>query len=185
MLILIGSTNPVKINATKKAFARFYEGVSVKGVSVSSGVSDMPINEETTKGAFNRANELTRLNERKSLNADFFVGIEGGIGKFFGEWFSFGMMCVIDREGKRSFGSSPHFQLPPSVIKRLLNGVELGDVMDEISKTHNSKQKFGAIGFFTNGVMDREELYAAGLTAALAPFQHKNLYFYGGEKNEN
>jgi non-canonical (house-cleaning) NTP pyrophosphatase len=87
------------------------------------------------------------------------------------------MMCVIDKDGKRSFGSSPHFQLPPKVIKKLLNGIELGDVMDEISETHNSKQKFGAIGFFTKGVMDREKLYVAGLTVALAPFQHKNLYF--------
>jgi inosine/xanthosine triphosphatase len=177
MLILVGSENPVKISATRKAFERFYEGVSVKGMSVSSGVSDMPVNEETTMGAFNRANELKNLSERENLNADFFVGIEGGIGKFFGEWFSFGMMCVIDKEGKRSLGSSPHFQLPPSVINKLLNGIELGDVMDEISGTHNSKQKFGAIGFFTNGAMNREQLYVAGLTAALAPFQHKNLYF--------
>ncbi len=185
MLILVGSENPVKINAAEKSFSQFYENVVVKGFAVPSGVSDMPVNEETTKGAFNRANELKKLNEREKLNADFFVGIEGGIGKFFGEWFSFGMMCVIDKEGKRSFGSSPHFQLPPGVIKKLLNGIELGDVMDEISETHNSKQKFGAIGFFTNGVMDREQLYVAGLTAALAPFQHKKLYFISGDKNEN
>ena len=48
-------------------------------------------------------------------------------------------------------------------------------------KTENSKVKGGAIGFFTNDVMDRKELYLGGLIVALVPFLHKKLYF----KNES
>jgi len=177
MKILVGSKNPVKIEAAKEAFSKFYPDVDVEGIGVSSDVPDMPINEQTIIGATNRAQNLFELNNSENRSAEFFVGIEGGIAQFFGEWFSFGMMCIIDKEGNKGFGSSPHFQLPPSVIEKLLGGIELGDVMDEISNTHNSKQKFGAIGYFTNGVMDRKELYFSGLIAALASFQHKNLYF--------
>ena len=62
------------------------------------------------------------------------------------------------------------------VVDKLLKRIELGDVMDEIMKTENSKYKSGAIGFFTNGVMDRKELYVAGLLVAVVPFLHENLY---------
>ena len=40
----------------------------------------------------------------------------------------------------------------------------------------NTKQKGGAIGFLTNGVMDRKDLYVQGLIVALVPFIKKELY---------
>jgi non-canonical (house-cleaning) NTP pyrophosphatase len=49
--------------------------------------------------------------------------------------------------------------------------------MDEILATKNSKQKGGAISFFTNGVMNRKDLYIPGLISALVPFNHRELYF--------
>lgn len=177
MKILVGSKNPVKIASVEQAFANYFENLEVTGIDVSSGVSIQPVNEETFIGAQNRALMLKEINENENLSADFFVGIEGGIAQQFGKWFAFGCMCVIDKFGKTGFGTSPHFELPKSVIEKLLSGLELGDVMDEIQNEQNTKQKNGAIGFFTNGVMNRKELYVEGLKVAIIPFLHKEMFF--------
>jgi inosine/xanthosine triphosphatase len=121
--------------------------------------------------------KLKELNSAQNFSADYFVGIEGGIVKQFEKWFAFGCMCIVDREGRVGFGLSPHFELPQNVVEKLLLGIELGDVMDEIMNQQNTKQKHGAIGFFTNGVMNRKELYVEGLKVALIPFLHKKMYF--------
>ena len=177
MKILIGSKNPVKIDAAKEAFSLYFDKVEAIGISVKSYVPAQPVNSQTFEGAKNRATELQKINDVKKLQADFFVGIEGGIQEIFGKWFAFGGMCIIDKSGKTSFGTSAHFELPESITKRLLAGEELGFVMDEIMQEENTKQKGGAISFFTNGIMNRKELYVTGIISALVPFLHKELYF--------
>jgi len=175
--ILVGSKNPVKIDAAKEAFLKYYDEVEAVGISVNSDVSDQPRNEEVYNGARNRIGHLKEINKSENLNADFFVGIEGGIEHKFDRWFSFGCMCIHDKNGNESFGTSPHFELPEEVLQRLLKREELGHVMDEIMQAENSKQKGGAIGFFTNGKMTRKELYFPGLLAALVPFNHPEMFF--------
>ena len=177
MKILVGSKNPVKINSVKEAFANYFDDLEVDGVDVDSGVSIQPVDDETFTGAKNRAIKLKEINERDNLKADLFVGIEGGIIKNFERWFAFGCMCVVDLNGNIGFGTSPHFELPHSVVEKLLQGIELGTVMDEIMNENNTKQKHGAIGYFTNGVMSRKELYIEGLKVALVPFLHKEMFF--------
>ena len=183
MKILVGSTNPVKINATREAFKRFYDNVKVIGFPVSSGVSEQPIEEEVFAGAKNRALKLIELNKNENTNADFFVGIEGGIGKLAGKWFSFGGVCIIDKSGAKGYGTSALFELPQFVIDRLLNGEELGPVMDELQNQTNTKQKHGAIGFLTNGVMDRKELYVSGIITAMIPLVKKKLFQKENQNN--
>ncbi len=177
MKILVGSKNPVKIDSVKNAFSKYFSDIQIIGIHAESGVSPQPINDETFEGAKNRAEELKNKNITEGLNADYFVGIEGGIAKFFNQWFALGLICIIDKEGKIGFGSSPLFELPKSITKELLKGIELGDVMDKITGNHNTKQKEGAIGYFTKGRMDRTELYMHGLITALIPFLHKDLFF--------
>lgn len=177
MKILVGSKNPVKISAANEAFSLYFDNIEVVGITVPSFVPDQPINEETYQGAQNRANELHKINFDQNLNAEFSVGIEGGIQKTFNKWFAFGCMCLVHKSGKTSFGTSAHFELPDIVTKQLLERKELGHVMNELMEQENTKQKGGAISFFTNGRMDRKELYIPGLISALVPFQHENLYF--------
>jgi inosine/xanthosine triphosphatase len=177
MKILVGSLNPVKISSVEEAFLKYFKNISVEGIGVNSGVSAQPINDETYTGAQNRAKKLKEINNSQNLGAEFFVGIEGGITKQFGRWFAFGCFCIIDRNNFIGFGNSPYFELPDIIVKKLLNGMELGDVMDEILNKQNTKQKHGAIGFFTNGVMNRKELYVEGLKVAIIPFLHKEMFF--------
>ncbi len=174
--VLVGSQNPVKIHSVKDAFEKYFENVEVIGFKVNSKVSDQPVNEETFEGAKNRAFELINKNKKDNLNADYFVGIEGGIIQIYSKWFAFGCMCIADKDGKTGFGTSAHFELPKGIIDELLNGKELGDVMDEIQNKFNTKQKHGAIGYFTNGVLGRTELYVPGLITALIPLLHQELF---------
>jgi len=177
MKILVGSKNPVKIDSVKEAFANYFGEIETIGFDVASGVSVQPVNDETFAGAQNRVSELRKLDTQQNLGAEYFVGIEGGITKQFDKWFGFGCMCISDKDGKIGFGMSPCFELPTVVVEELLKGVELGDVMDKIMNKQNTKQKHGAIGFFTNGVMSRKELYIEGLKVAVIPFLHKEMYF--------
>jgi inosine/xanthosine triphosphatase len=175
--ILVGSNNPVKIKSVEEAFSIYFDNLEVIGIDVNSGVSVQPVNDETFIGAQNRALRLKELNGKDKLNADLFVGIEGGIINIFEKWFAFGCMCVVDINGNVGFGTSPHFELPQNMVEKLLQGIELGVVMDEIMNESNTKQKHGAIGFFTNGVITRKELYIEGLKVALVPFLHKEMFF--------
>ncbi len=177
MKVLVGSINPVKIIAVKEALTFYFHNVETIGIDVDSKVSVQPIGDETFIGAKNRAFKLFEINKVQKLNANYFVGIEGGIIKQFDKWFAFGCMCIIDEFKNCGFGLSPHFELPKPVIEKLLNGEELGDVMDEIQNEENTKQKHGAIGFFTNGIMNRKELYIEGLKVAIIPFLHKKMFF--------
>jgi inosine/xanthosine triphosphatase len=179
MKVLVGSRNPVKVEATKVAFALFFDAVEVIAFEVSSGVSAQPVEDETFEGAEHRAEKLRALNNEQNLHAQFFVGIEGGIKKLRQRWFAFGATCILDAHGRRGYGTTPFFELPNSVSAELVKGtgVELGDVMDRVTGEKNTKQNQGAVGFFTRGVMSRKEYYVAGLTVALIPFLNADLYF--------
>ena len=177
MKILVGSQNPVKIEAVKESFSRYFEKVEVAEIKVDSKVSSQPVGEETFEGAKNRALELKKINEAKKLNSQFCVGIEGGIIKLYSKWFCFGVMCIVDNQGKIGFGTSSCFELPDKIVQELLSGIELGKVIDKITGDHNTKQKNGAIGFFTKGIMKRKDFYATGLAVALVPFVNEELYF--------
>jgi inosine/xanthosine triphosphatase len=177
MKILVGSKNPVKIKAVEEAFKCYFNDVKVLGIEVQSNVPEQPVGNEIFIGAENRAQHLVELNWKENLNADFFVGIEGGINQTYGRWFAFGCICIIDKKLFKAFGTSPHFELPNLMIEKLLSGIELGTIIDEHTNMHNTKQNSGAIGYFTKGKIDRENLYLQGLLVSLVPFINYDLFF--------
>ncbi|PIN73939.1 inosine/xanthosine triphosphatase [Candidatus Woesearchaeota archaeon CG10_big_fil_rev_8_21_14_0_10_45_16] len=179
MKVLVGSGNPVKVKAVEEAFSLFFKDVIVEGINVPSGVSDQPKNEETFRGAKQRAENLRQLHP----DADFFVGIEGGIQQLHNIWFANGVMCIIDNDGKAGFGLCPHYSLPAGIVDELMKGEELGNITTRFTNVQNEKQKGGFIGFLTEGVVDRKGLYLPGIIMALVPFVKKEMYF-GDYKKE-
>ncbi|MGE5411674.1 MAG: inosine/xanthosine triphosphatase [Clostridiales bacterium] len=177
MLVLVGSQNPVKVKSTEEAFQKYFPDVKVQALDVQSNVPVQPVNDDTFTGARNRATNLFNFNKNNDLGADFFVGIEGGIINLYNKWFALGAMCIIDKNGNTGFGTSPNFELPDEIVKELLNGKELGIVMDELMNQSNTKQKMGAISYFTKGVLDRKDLYVQGLVVAMVPFLHSEMFF--------
>ena len=177
MIVLVGSQNPVKTKAVEEAFSKYFGAVDVMGIKVESKVSNQPIDSEVFEGAHNRALELKRLNKKQVLGAKFFIGIEGGIIKYYSKWFVVSVMCVVDDKSRVGYGTSPHFEIPYNIVEQLFDGIELGTVMDKIMGDHNIKQKGGAISYFTKGVMDRKNLYVQGLIVSLIPFVNEDMYF--------
>ncbi|MCS7102789.1 MAG: inosine/xanthosine triphosphatase [Candidatus Korarchaeum sp.] len=164
LLVAVGSTNPVKVEAVWRAFSRFWE-VEVKGVKVDSEVPAEPFGMAAVEGARNRARKALSM-----LNADFGVGIEGGIFHLFSRYYCAGFVWVERRDGSYSTGMSGWFECPRSFLPELLAGVELGDLMAKLSGKANIKMEEGAIGFFTRGAVNRVDLYTHGVLMALAKF---------------
>ena len=176
MKIVVGSKNPVKIEATRMAFERAFpdEEIEVVGKSVKSGVSDNPMtDEETYTGAKNRAEALYKdfLNEY-----DFFVGIEGGVDMLHEDMIAFAWIFIIYKDGRVNSTRSAFFKLPKKVAELVKQGYELGTADDMVFKDKNSKQKQGAVGILTKNILTRTSFYADTLIFTLIPFMWEDLY---------
>ena len=175
--VLIGSENSVKVESARQSFSKFFKPVDIKGFSVDSGVPAQPFNEDTFTGAKNRAAHVKRINDEQHLNANFFVGIEGGILQLHNRWFQFSVICILDTQHRDSFGTTGLYELPDWIIEKLLAGGELGYVIDELAQDSNTKEKQSALGFLTNGEVDRLQNNTQAITFALIPFFQDSLYF--------
>ncbi len=156
MRVVVGSTNPVKVEATRKAFERFFrQKFEVSGVGVGSGVKEQPWGEEETiEGARNRAQRSLEIGE-----VDFGVGLEGGVVEKEGKLFECAWVIIKDKGGKEGMGGGLYFELPDKVADLIKQGRELGPIMAELTGISEIKRKDGAIGIFTYGQLTREEAY--------------------------
>ncbi|MDP2562742.1 inosine/xanthosine triphosphatase [Psychrobium sp. 1_MG-2023] len=171
--VVVGSNNPVKINAIKSALALYYpnDEIECQGINAPSLVREQPMTtQETRDGAVNRLNYC-----QQHAQADFYAAIEGGVDNFEDGPATFAYIAISD--GKQlSVGRSANLPLPQSVYQSLVEGAELGPLMDKLFSTHNIKQKGGAIGLLTNGLATREGNYRQAAVLALAKFFHASLF---------
>ena len=73
--IAVGSKNPVKVEATRRAFEAAFGAVEISAHDVPSGVRDQPWgDDETRRGAATRA-----VGALAAAAADYGVGLEGGV----------------------------------------------------------------------------------------------------------
>lgn len=172
--IVVASTNPTKLKATENAFKRAYpnEKFKIAGVSVPSSVSHQPMSDdETIVGAYSRSMSV----EKVVPQADFWVGIEGGV-----EIVKDGMLCmawVVVRSKKiTGKAKTSAFYIPQKMAKLIQNGVEMGDADDMIFGNINSKQKNGTVGALTGNLITRASYYEDAALLALIPFMNKTLY---------
>lgn len=164
MKVVVGSSNPVKVGAVTESFKQYYPESEVISLKVSSGIAEQPMSEEeTVLGATNRA--LAALEY-----GDFGVGLEGGVTEIGGVLFECAWCVVVDKTGRRGMGGGLYFELPKTVADRILNGGELGPIMNELTGEENVKEKSGAIGVFTKGKLDRKTAYVQLVTSALIKF---------------
>jgi len=172
--VIIASKNPVKIQAVKNGFEKMFSNQDFEfiGISVPSNVANQPsTNDETFFGAKNRADNAS--NEVK--DADFYVGIEGGIEQIESEMQSFAWVVIksADNYGKARTGT---FFLPKKVVELIKEGKELGEADDIVFQRNNSKQENGAVGILTGNVIDRTKYYTEAVILALIPFKNINFY---------
>ncbi len=171
--VIVASKNPVKINATKIGFEKMLgTDFEFVGISVPSGVPDQPISSnETLQGAKNRVTNA----QIEMPDADFWVGIEGGIEKQENDMECFAWCVVLSKE-KMGKARTSTFFLPQKIVELVDSGMELGAADDVVFQRTNSKQANGAIGILTGDVIDRTSYYVDAAVLALIPFKNSELY---------
>src|SRR5438045_848551 len=171
-VIGVGSKNPVKLAAARAVIGRVAPGARVEPVSVASTVRDQPFgDEETIRGALARARGA-----REAVVGEFGIGIEGGVVDADGSMRTCAWAAVVDVAGREGVGGSLAMPLPEAVAQLIRDGVELGEAMDRLTGEHNTKQRQGAVGILTAGLVDRQAAYEVILSYALARFLTPELW---------
>lgn len=151
MNIVIGSKNPAKIKAVQAVFP----GNEVTSMDVPSNVSAQPFSdEETMRGAINRAQQCARLNP-----SQIGIGLEGGVMYVDNKLYVCNWGALVTPNNQVFTASGARIALPQEFAEKLSSGVELGDVMDEYAKKTDVRKREGAIGIFTNELISRSEMF--------------------------
>ena len=170
-LVAVGSTNPVKVNAVRRAF-RIYCTADVRGVEAESGVPPQPLGfNEVVEGAFNRA-----CNARRLLDADYGVGVEAGLVDTGVERVELQVAVIVDRRGWVSIGFSQGFPLPSQWVHEVEKRVELGIIASRETGRSDIGEKLGIIGYLTQGLVTRTDLTFNAVVMALVPRLNTSLY---------
>ncbi len=174
MKIIVASENPVKVNVAKRAFALLYpeEEMTFIAVKSDSGVPDQPMDDETEQGALNR---LIFIRDNHT-DADFWISQEGGLFRDGERLYNRAWVMVADRDGYVTKSSTALFYLPTDVAKYVREGMELGLANDKFFGAVNSKHGLGAIGYLTDGAIDREAYYLQAAVIAISEIKHKDWY---------
>jgi inosine/xanthosine triphosphatase len=110
--------------------------------------------------------------------ADFGVGIEGGIasnkyGTFLKAW-----VVILTKTNEIGIGSSPAILMPKTWTEAITETHELGKVVDSNAGTGktNIKQKEGAFGVLTDNLIERKDALSLAVISALSVIKKKKLY---------
>lgn len=172
MKIAVGSNNPVKIEAARSVVARVWPEAEIIPVKVASGVPAMPMSDaDCLAGARNRARAA-----RAAAKASLGLGLEGGVNPEPAGLMLLGWVVAVDGQGREGLGGGARLPLPRPIARRVLAGAELGPVMDELLGQENVKQKGGAVGALTAGLVLRQDTFALAVAYALAPFVSPRFY---------
>lgn len=154
MIVRVATANSMKVEATRKAFARYFRKVKVVGVEVPSGISSQPLSfGEIVRGARARA-------KRAWGDCDYAVGIEAGIfkvGPVSPNPFQITMACVYDG-AREALGAGPFYEVPKSLVREI------------------AKADTGSVAIVTKGKVTRGQVTTAAVLMALAPFVSGELY---------
>jgi len=178
MIVVVGTSNPVKTKAVKRVLSKFYD-VSVLSRNVPSGVPPQPVGlEETLRGAVSRASSALGLVDGAELG----VGIEAGlipVPSTLSGYMDQQFAALADPSGRITIGAGPSFEYPTSLVARVLKeGIEVGTAMDQLTGIHELGKKQGGIGYFSHGHLTRTQLTELAVLMALLPRINATLYFH-------
>lgn len=151
-LIAVGSTNRVKVAAVRNGLMG--EAVTIISYPAASRVRDQPLSdEETQQGAINRARECL-----EKTQATLAIGLEGGLQFLTGKLYLCHWGALVDRDQIVYLSNSPILRLPDEYKNDLLAGVSLDQLMLKDTGIENLGTKEGAIGYFTENRLTREQV---------------------------
>lgn len=169
MNIAIGTTNRAKVAAVQAAMDTYIkEEKTYEAVSVSSGVCDQPMSDEETKdGAVNRAKAALA-----ATDADIAFGLEGGVKQLGDTLYLCNWAAIASKRGAVYTAAGAQIPLPQSIALELQKGLELGPIMDAYAKQQNTREHSGAIGIFTNGIVDRQQMFEHILALLIGQYRY-------------
>jgi inosine/xanthosine triphosphatase len=183
MLIIVGSTRPAKVEAARAAIdliarvdGRFGEA-SLQPVDVTDIAPTMPMTDGAIlEGARLRAQTLI---DRASpaQRPHLTIGVEGGIDPLPSGDGRYALKTwAAATDGTRwGFGAGGAIVLPDAMARQVLDGRELGDVVDEVAGAAVRGTR-GAWGVLTLDLIGRQDSFRSAILAALAPFYNPAIY---------
>jgi len=187
MTIALGSDRASKIMAVRASVARIatidpsWTDANVVARRVESNIPSMPLTDwQLMQGAQERAFAVRESLQSRRLEADIYVGLEGGFHSvsIAGEWHTFLRGWAYATNGQRgAFGAAPSISVPPAIVKNVVEGRrELGVVIDEVTGGRDIRSKQGAWGVLSRDLVTRSMSFELALVAAFAPFYNPKFY---------
>lgn len=155
MNIAVGTKNKAKLLAVETVVNRVLtRDFTIEGIDVPSSVSAQPFSdEETRQGAINRA-----LAVKEISTADIGLGLEGGVKWLGTELYLCNWAALASEQGVYT-AAGAQIPLPKEIAFSLLQGEELGLIMERYTNEQNIRQHSGAIGVFTDGLINRAQMF--------------------------
>lgn len=167
MDFVIGSTNRAKVQAAKEIITSQYPMASLTEQNVESGVSNQPFgDEETRTGAINRAKVAAQSKE-----GAIGIGFEGGIRMVGRQMYLCNWGALALPDGTVFTAAGAQIPLPLDIARKLLEGQELGPVVDDYFKASGIPHREGAIGMFTAHLVNRNQLFEHILLLLIGQFE--------------
>ena len=176
MKVFIATTNAGKIEAAKRAFARFFDNVEITGYKTESGVPDQPVNLQIYQGAKNRVKNLKQFAKENELNADLYVSVESGITDSLGRWVITNVAVIEDDCNFESYGTSPSFPVPDELVQDIID-TDLSQVMNKVfykdDERHNNG---GGIQLLTHNKISRIDATEMAFVMALTKYINEDKW---------
>ena len=158
-----------------------WASVNVVARRVETSGPAMPLTDwQLMDGARERALAVRDSLHSRRLEADIYVGLEGGFHSISigGEWHTFLRGWAYATNGERSaFGAAPSISVPQEIVKSVVQGRrELGVVIDEVTGARDVRSKQGAWGVLSRDLVTRSMSFELALIAAFAPFYNPKFY---------
>ena len=155
MNFVIGSVNMAKVIAANDVVSQHFPHSTISSVEVGSGVSNQPYGDEETRlGAINRALRAAGKN-----GETIGIGLEGGVRLIDEQMYLCNWGALALPNGKRFTAGGAQIPLPQEIAVRVAAGNELGHVVDTYFELSGIRSKEGAIGMFTAGAVNRNDLF--------------------------
>lgn len=171
MEFIIGSANSAKLSAARRVIALHFPQAKIEAAEVGSGVSEQPFGDEETRlGALNRALRASSLKE-----GAIGIGLEGGVRTLEGQVYLCNWGALKLPDGTKFTAGGAQIPLPPAIAEEMLNGKELGPVVDNYFKMNGIRQKEGAMGMFTAQAVKRDALFEHILQLLIGQFKYRRM----------
>ncbi len=122
MKVVLGSTSAVKLQALTAALQHFGLTAEVLTVKARSGIAEQPFDEETIRGAENRARDADKL----SPGADLVIAIESGLFREKEGYFDIAVVLALLPNGETICVRSDAVEFPEDAVRETIaRGVDV------------------------------------------------------------